>query len=179
MDAFESVVATLLERKGYWTRIGFKVDLTRQERRQIGRPTSPRWEIDIIAYKGSTNDLLSIECKSHLNSPGVRFTAFDGSNEKQAKKFKLFNDKTLREVVLNRLSIQLMDAGFCAIPPKITLGLVAGKIYGDANPLREHFEKNGWWLRDICWLKEELKELSKSGYDNTIVAIVSKLILNK
>ena len=176
MDAFESVVAALLERKGYWTRTSVKVELTKEEKRLIGRPSSPRWEIDVVAYKGSTNSLLVVECKSYLNSPGVRFSSFDGSSEREANRYKLFNEEGLRKVVFNRLSMQLVESGFCPKPPEITLCLVAGNIYQDAKPIQEHFKKNGGELWDADWLRNELEILSKSGYDNTIVAIVSKLL---
>jgi hypothetical protein len=176
MDAFESVVAVLLERKGYWTRTSVKVELTKEEKRLIGRPSSPRWEIDVVAYKGSTNSLLVVECKSYLNSPGVRFSSFDGSSEREADRYKLFNEEGLRKVVFNRLSMQLVESGFCPKPPEITLCLVAGNIYQDAKPIQEYFKKNGWELWDADWLRNELEILSKSGYDNTIVAIVSKLL---
>jgi hypothetical protein len=176
MDAFESVVAALLERKGYWTRTSVKVELTKEEKRLIGRPSSPRWEIDVVAYKGSTNSLLVVECKSYLNSPGVRFSSFDGSSEREANRYKLFNEEGLRKAVFNRLSMQLVESGFCPKPPEITLCLVAGNIYQDAKPIQEHFKKNGWELWDADWLRNELEILSKSGYDNTIVAIVSKLL---
>jgi hypothetical protein len=177
MDAFESVVAALLERKGYWTRTSVKVELTKEEKRQIGRPSSPRWEIDVIAYKGSTNSLFAVECKSLLNSPGVRFSSFTGSNGRDANRFKLFNDEVLRNVVFNRLSLQLVESGFCPKSPEITLCLVAGNIYQNAKPIHEHFKKNGWELWDADWLRNELDNLSKSGYDNSVVAIVSKLLL--
>lgn len=54
MDSFESVVSTILERDGYWVKSTFKVGLTKEEKREIGRPSSPRWELDLVAYKGST-----------------------------------------------------------------------------------------------------------------------------
>jgi hypothetical protein len=49
MDSFESLVASILEREGFWVRSNFKVDLTKEEKRTIGRPSSPRWEIDLLA----------------------------------------------------------------------------------------------------------------------------------
>ncbi len=176
MDAFESVVAALLERKGYWTRTSVKVDLTKEEKRQIGRPSSPRWEIDVVAYKGSTNSLLAVECKSYLDSYGVRYSSFIENGKVEVKRYKLFTDTVLRDVVFNRLSIQLVESGFCPAPPEITLCLVAGNIYQDAKPIQDHFKKNGWELWDADWLRNELEILSKSGYDNTVVAIVSKLL---
>jgi len=66
MDAFESVIALLLRQEGYWVIPSFKVEITREEKRKIGRPSSPRWEIDLVAYQGATNEVLAVECKSYL-----------------------------------------------------------------------------------------------------------------
>ncbi|HEY0160965.1 MAG TPA: helix-turn-helix domain-containing protein [Thermoanaerobaculia bacterium] len=59
MDAFEQLVATVLDRNGYWVRTSVKVALTPEEKREIGRPSSPRWELDVVAYCGLTNELLA------------------------------------------------------------------------------------------------------------------------
>lgn len=107
MDAFESVVASLLERQGYWVRSSYKVELSKSEEREIGRPSSPRWEVDLVAYKGGSNELLAIECKSYLDSRGVSISAFDSTDESFAARFKLFSELLLREFVLNRLVLQL------------------------------------------------------------------------
>lgn len=82
MDAFENVVASILERKGYWTRTSVKVALTKEEKVEIGRPSSPRWELDVVGYKGGDNRLVVLECKSFLNSPGVLAKVFENGNEK-------------------------------------------------------------------------------------------------
>src|SRR5215213_3406188 len=102
MDAFENVVAMLLERSGYWVRPGYKVNLTKEEKRAIGRPSCPRWELDIVAYKGTSNELLVVECKSYLDSKGVGISGFDGSDDSATKQYKLFNDEVLRRIVFNR-----------------------------------------------------------------------------
>jgi hypothetical protein len=54
MDAFESVIAMLLRREGYWIHPSFKVELTKEEKRQVGKHSTPRWEIDLIAYNALT-----------------------------------------------------------------------------------------------------------------------------
>jgi hypothetical protein len=96
MDSFENVIASLLEKNGFWTRTSVKVELTDEEKKHIGWKTSPRLEIDIVAYKGKTNELWLVECKSYLDSGGVGFSAFNGTNPRFAKKFKLFSkDKKL------------------------------------------------------------------------------------
>src|SRR5437764_842416 len=100
MDAFESVVAMLLRREGFWISTSVKVALTKEEKRLIGRHSAPRWEIDLVAYKGSTNQLLAVECKSFLDSTGVVYR--DGKFD-LPKRYKLFTEPDLRRIVLERL----------------------------------------------------------------------------
>lgn len=179
MDSFESVVATILERDGYWVKSTFKVELTKEEKREIGRPSSPRWELDLVAYKGSTNKLLVVECKSYLDSPGVRCRGVDGSNPNDAKRYKLFNDDTLRRVVFKRLTKQLEESGACDQSPTIVLALAAGKIAteDDRIKLQQYFDTNGWILFDSIWLKDKLKKISKDGYENAVASVVAKLLV--
>lgn len=179
MDAFESLVVSLLERQGFWVRPSVRVELTKEEKRKIGRPSSPRWELDLIAYRGATNELWIIECKSYLDSRGVSISAFDGSNERFASRFKLFNEGSLRKVVLRRLVSQLRAEGAVAVRPKITLCLVAGKVVSDRDRqlLRQHFKKNGWRLWDEEWLCAALRKIADGGYENDIADVVAKIIL--
>lgn len=179
MDAFESLVALLLKRDGYWTATGVKVDLTKAEKRRIERPTSPRWELDVVGYKGSANEILVVECKSFLDSRGVRFEAFDGSSEKLARRYKLFNDATLRRTVFRRLGVQLEKAGSCAPSPRIKLGLAAGRVATDADreKLRVLFDKRGWLFFDEEWLCERMTALAESRYENEVAIIAAKLLV--
>ena len=179
MDSFEHVVASLLQRKGHWTQTSVKVELTKEEKKAVGRPSSPRWEIDVVAFRAATNHLYVVECKSYLDSYGVRLSAFDGSSEAHANRFKLFNEPKLREVVFNRLAIQFTERGFCRPDPTMTLCLVAGNIYNHREEIVALFERNDWQLWDAEWLRAELGVLAESGYDNSVEAIVSKLLLRK
>ena len=111
MDAFERVVVSLLEREGFWVRSSIKVELSKAEKLAIGRHSSPRWELDIIAYKPMANELWVVECKSYLDSRGVQICAFNGTNEGFAKRFKLFCEPLTRKVVLHRLEQQLLELG--------------------------------------------------------------------
>ena len=74
MDYFENVIKTLLEGEGYWVRQSFKVNLTKEEKREVGKYSIPRPEIDLLAYKPNENRLLAFEAKSFLDSPGVRLS---------------------------------------------------------------------------------------------------------
>jgi hypothetical protein len=179
VDSFEAVVAAILQRQGYWTQTNVKVELTKAEKREIGRHSSPRWELDVVAYRGKNNEIRVVECKSFLDSPGVDYAAFDGRNVRAQKRYKLFCEKTLRKVVFRRLEKQLVSGGFCREDPKIQLCLAAGKIRGDEKSLRSHFEKNGWLLLGPEYIRQELQQLRNSGYEDSVPAVVTKLLLRE
>ena len=174
MDAFESVVAEILHRDGFWIRNAFKVELTKEEKRDIGRHSSPRWELDLVAYSARRNELLIVECKSYLDSRGVAFRAFAG-------RFKLFNEAKLRRVVFGRLRHQMSDLGLIAENTKFVLALACGKIASksDRDKLQSHFDKMGWMLWDCLWLQEKLREISKGSYENSQISVVSKILLRE
>ncbi len=148
---------------------------------RINRPSSPRWELDVIAYKPAQNELLIVECKSYLDSPGVRASGFDRRNSQGIDRFKLFNEPILRETVFNRLLIQLKTTGLCVADPMVTLCLACGNFATpkDQEIVREHFEKMGWQLFEPVWIVDRLKAISKSGYENAMAAIVTKLLLRE
>lgn len=176
MDAFESLIEMLLKRQGYWTCTSLKVDLTRKEKQAIGRPSSPRWELDVVAYKGSTNEVLAVECKSFLDSTGVKFR--DGAFE-PPQRYKLFNEKKLRTVVLRRLARQLADSGLVAARPNVTLCLAVGKMatMTDRKALDKHMKKHRWRLFDEAWILAEIRKAADAGYENDVAHVVAKLIL--
>ena len=72
MDYFENIVKTILESEGYWVRQLFKVDLSPEQKRRIGKATMPRPEIDLLAFKPTENTVVAMEVKSYLNSAGVK-----------------------------------------------------------------------------------------------------------
>jgi hypothetical protein len=177
VDAFESVIESILQRQGFWTLASVKVELTKDEKRRIGRHSSPRWDLDIVAYHGADHELRVVECKSFLDSPGVQCGAFDGTKPAAAGRYKLFCDPTLRRIVLRRLETQLVKAGFCAKKPTVKLCLAAGKIQGDETWLRTHFVRKGWVLMGPKEIRETLQSLRDTGYEDSVAAIVSKLLL--
>jgi hypothetical protein len=179
MDSFEAVIAAVLQRQGFWTLTSAKVELTKEEKRKIGRHSSPRWELDIIAYRGIDNYLRVIECKSYLDSTGVDCGAFDGRNKSAQGRYKLFFEDTLRSVVFRRLKQQLVSSGFCQKNPTIQLCLAAGKIKGDERWLESHFKKNDWLLLGPAYIRGELAKLKDAGYENSVAAVVTKLLLRE
>jgi hypothetical protein len=179
VDAFERVVVSLLEREGFWVRSSFKVELTKEEKVKIGRPSSPRWELDLVGYRARDNEVRVVECKSYLDSRGVAMAAFDGSNPKAAKRFKLFSEGQTRAVVFHRLEEQLLTLGAIRPRPRVTLCLAAGRIASGADRLaiRSHFRAVGWLLWDEEWIGQQLAALAEGGYENDVTAVVAKLLL--
>ena len=97
MDAFENMIASILQRQGYRTLTSANGSYE-EEKRAIGRHSAPRWELDIVAYRGRDNELLIFECKSLLDSPGVECSAFIGGDPLAAKRYKMFCNDTLRDL---------------------------------------------------------------------------------
>lgn len=177
MDSFEQVVAEILWNEGFWVRTSVKVELTKEEKKKIGKPSSPRWEIDVVAYKAKSNLLRIVECKSYLDSVGVQAAGF-GPKSKKSARYKLFNDKLLLSVISNRLSLQLTEKGFCRSNPKIQLCLACGKIKkGDRPKLGKIFGSKNWELWDEEWFREKLNSMANNGYENQISSVVAKLLL--
>lgn len=178
MDAFEHIVRGILNREGYWTRVGYKVELTKNEKVSIGRPSTPRWEIDILAYKPSSNELLVVECKSYLDSTGVAYESISDSNSRSAKRFKLFTEPMTRTVVLERLKQQLIANQMILPQTRVSLGLAVGKFRSqkDSTLLRALFDKRGWVLFSDEWISEKLNSAAKSGYENDSAIIAAKII---
>jgi hypothetical protein len=178
MDAFEQIAARLFEVQGFWTRIGYFVKPTKEQKAAVGKQSLPRPQIDVIAYRPRTNELLVIECKSYLDSPGVMRTGFHGNEDAKKDVYKLFNRARLREMVLGCLLAQLRDEGLIAGPdPSVKLVLVAGKIYSKDEPkLRELFAENKWVLVGPKEVADGLRAFADRGYENDVVTFVTKLL---
>ena len=178
MDAFEHVVAELFWARGYWVRTSVKVNVTKAEKASVGNPYMPNPEIDLVTYSGGKDRLLALECKSYFDSRGVTYAEVCGS--KQSKTYKLFRKPELREMVLNRLQIQLVEQGFCRPGVMTQLDMIAGKVSGKDEPkLLELFEEQDWVFRGPQWGREELSKLAATGYESQISTVVTKILLRK
>ena len=176
MDAFEQLAADIFANDGYWVRTSVKVALTREDKAAIARPSSPRWEIDLVAYSARDNQLLLLECKSYLDSGGVHFADLL-PDAKLKGHYKLFHDDALRATVFARLRTEFIEAGRCSADVRTAFGLVYGHASGhNARQLIEHFAAKGWRLFGPDWLVEGLDRLANGGYENSSSAIVAKLL---
>ncbi|MCU1372362.1 MAG: hypothetical protein JWO77_3556 [Ilumatobacteraceae bacterium] len=177
MDAFEDLTARLLWREGYWTRQSYKVDITKADKASLANPYMPRPEIDIVGYRPATDTVVWVECKSYLDSDGVHISAFDGTNEKFAKRFRVFTNPTFRSVVSERLLEQLLEDGLIRPTAKLRYWLVAGRIAGACQEsVPAHFAANGWTLRDRAWIRTSLQAIAKEGYEDDVVTMAAKML---
>lgn len=177
MDYFESLIKTLLEAEGYWVQQSFKVNLSKEEKKLIGKPSAPRPEIDLLAFKYSTNEILVIEAKSFLDSPGVRLRELTDLQEQQEGRYKLFTSERYRSVVMARLHADLNERGMADSNTRLTLGLAAGKIYQQkSDAVRKHMREMHWWF----WSPEEIRQkvlcLADRGYENDPAIITAKIV---
>ena len=178
MDHFESIISTLLEAEGYWVRRSFKVNLTKDEKRQIGKHSIPRPEIDLLALNFSENKVLALEAKSFLDSPGVNLEQLQEEHEIPQGRYKLFTSERYRTVVLSRLLTDLIACGMANSKTEVFLGLAAGKVYQDrSDPIREFMSGNSWLFWSPKDIKQKVTALAERGYENDPAIITAKILM--
>lgn len=174
MDAFEQLVSELYWNDGWWTQTSYKVNLTKEDKIAINRPSCPRWEIDVVAYNANLNELRAIECKSYFDSYGVNLPELQPASS--SSNYKLFREENTREVVLRRLKHDMVSAGLIRQDTKVVLGLVAGKTRpSHQEGIQSMFQENQWIFHDLDWLKSSLTRWSEHSYSNNVAAIVAKI----
>jgi hypothetical protein len=170
MDAFESIVAAIFEAQNYWVRRNVRLELPLESRRTRN---SPRVEIDMIVLSQTKAELLVVECKSFLDSKGVRANAFLRPTPRSEKRYRLFLDSqywsTVRNGVVNQLDLQGHQL-------RIQRCLVAGNVVGPSEPLMELASQSDWVFRDREWVRSGLKDLQKGLYTNDAVVMALKLM---
>lgn len=177
MDAFESIIGQVLEEEKYWVRLSVKIELTVEEKRKIGKPSTPRPEIDIIALDLMENKVYLLEVKSFLDSSGVDYESVTVEQEQQEGRYKLLTSENYRNVLWNRLKNDWLDRGLINHETSVSYGLIAGKIHKNREKEFENYYKDKHWL---FWgptkIKSKIKQLSSKGYENNAVTITAKLL---
>jgi len=178
MDHFENIISTLFEAEGYWVRRSFKVNLRKDEKRQIGKHSIPRPEIDLLAFDFSKNNVIALEAKSFLDSPGVNLEQLKEKHDVPMGRYKLFTSERYRDVVFSRLLSDLIENGMANLSTKITLGLAAGKIYRNQSEHIRNFMLSKTWF---FWSPEDIKHkvtaLAKRGHENDPAIIAAKILM--
>jgi hypothetical protein len=179
MDHFEAIIKTLLEAEGYWVRQSFKVKLTKEEKKSIGKPSMPRPEIDLLAYQPAANRILAIEAKSYFDSMGVKAADLRCEDDVPEGRYKLFTCSNYREIVLARLKQDLLDCGMASPESTVQLGMVAGHVYRKrSDELRAHFSDREWFYWGPEDVAEKVRLLAALGYENDPAIITAKILVN-
>lgn len=178
MDYFEGVIKTLLEHQGYWVRQSFKVCLTRAEKRRIGKPSMPRPEIDLLAYKPGAKEVLALEVKSLLDSFGVNIKELTVRHKVPEGRYKVFTCRTYRSILTRGMKRDLVKSGMVGSAVRVKFGLVAGKVYRDRSDVIQDFmESKGWVFWSPDNVRRLVAELAAKGYDNDPAIITAKILL--
>jgi hypothetical protein len=178
VDYFEEVACKILEEDGYWIRRSFKVDLTKNEKARIGKPSTPRPEIDILAFDYKRNLVILVEAKSYLDSLGVKYESISACHDISEGRYKLFTCKSYREVVIARLREQLIGLGMAKSGTTFTLGLVAGRVQQSKDSeIEALFKENGWVFWSPAEVRERVAGLATIGYENHPAVITAKILL--
>lgn len=175
MDAFESIVAKVLENDGYWVRQGVKVECTPKEKEKIGGKTIPTPEVDLVAY--NSKECILIEVKSFLDSDGVKFGGVSKSNKVDGKKYKLINHSVYQKM----MTAKILEAYKIPKNIKVIYGLAAGKIYGkDYQKIVNYFNsrnrKDTYRLYTPDEIADKVINLGKKVYINEEVTMTVKLL---
>ncbi len=126
MDAFETIIGQLLTENMYWIKHSVKIDLSPEEKRSINKPSTPRPEIDIAAYKVNTDTLYLLEVKSFLDSPGVYYDEVAIEQDEQSGRYKLLTTKNYRQVLSERLKQDWCESVYI---PDYSVPLFRSNVY--------------------------------------------------
>lgn len=180
MDAFENIIGQLLIDDKYWVRHSVKINLTAEEKRKINKPSTPRPEIDIVAYDVMADTVYLLEVKSYLDSPGVRLKEVAIEQKEQSGRYKLLTAKKYREVLSNRLMKDLHESGHITNRTEVSFGLIAGKIYRNQEiEMQKYFDQRGWLFWGPSIIREKIGGLAENRYENNAVTIAAKILLRE
>jgi hypothetical protein len=180
VNAFENIVKLYLEEEGYWVRQSVKAHISKEEKVALGLPSMPTPEIDLVALNVKKNELLLIEAKSLLGSYGVYYEAVADEKDKLAKRYRLFTNRKFREIVTKALREDYLKRGLINEKTKINYALAAGHIHlGNDLIIARYFSDNGWKLFTPEQIKEKVRQLSTKGWEDDLITITAKLILQK
>lgn len=171
-EAFEELVATLLEAEGYWVKRNIKIHLSKDDLAEI-RVRSGSLELDIVAFKhGPSPEVLVVECKSFPRSGGVDWTTFDrpGPGITRKHRYRLFWDQALRDAISKYLIASSVTPD---VPHVFSLASSATKK-SDHPRIRAHLLQNGMRFLDRDWLDVNLTKLGNASvYHNSISATLA------
>ncbi|MEM6644110.1 MAG: hypothetical protein AAF616_14105 [Bacteroidota bacterium] len=176
MNSFEEVSKHLLEIDGYWVKASVRVDISPEDKKRLEKPSMPRPEIDLVAFKPLENTLFLIECKSYFDSAGVVYENLYTRNLEKDR-YKILTWGEYQKVVSETLKLDFVDHGLINSSTKIGFGLIAGKIKnGDEESIRKLAKERDWKFWGPNELYKLAKKMSRDGYADNPYHILAKII---
>lgn len=177
MDFFESIARRILEDAGYWTRVSVRAELTKKQKKQLGKPSLPRPEVDILAYKPKTKELIFFEVKSFLDSTGVIPSALHPTTIWKPNRYKLLTLRKYQRLVVATIIQRFQRDGLIAGRPKVRFGLIAGKVKGNREDEVAAIAKlYRWEFIGPCGLQAKIAALAETDYENCPIVMTSKIL---
>jgi len=177
MDNFEALVAQILERDGYWVRQSVYVKLSKEEKRDLGKPSLPRPQIDLVAYSPKRNEIILYEVKSYLDSPGVKINVLKNSSWAE-NHFKLLTIPAYQKIVVKSLLSRLGQEGLITQKaPRVKFGLAFGNSpKNERAQLKEYVKQQGWEYLGPDEIVAGLNDIAGESYHNSPYSFVAKMI---
>lgn len=177
MDAFESIVATYLDSKGYWVKQSVKVNISKDDKKELGLQTMPTPEIDLVAYNPVENELILIEVKSYFDSEGVTIAGLNDPKSKKTKRYRLLNDEKYQRIIREQLQKIFIDKKFINHSTKIKYALAAGNVRTrDYDKIKAYLAGREYVFYEPMEIAKAIKSLKNSVYINDSVTITVKLL---
>ena len=176
MDYFDATVARILEEQGYWVRQSVRVLLSKETRKNLGKPSLPRSEVDIVAYQPTRKILLLLEVKSYLDSHGVQ--PKDLLNTGWAKnRYKLLTIPALQREISDALVSEYRRQGLIGEGVEVKFGLAAGHVKKALDEqVRRIADRNKWAYYGPKEIADEVWKFSKLKYENSPFVLTAKLL---
>ena len=177
MNQFEQLIRILLEQKGYWVKTNVKVNLSKEDKARLGKPSMPRPDIDVVALCMKTNTLYLLEVKSYLDSNGV-YPEHVTHSTPRWDKYKLLTNDMYRDLVIGTLRQALLNSGECNEETKVKVGLIAAKVHKNRiDTLKEYCHNADMFFWGPDDIGQGLRDLEKQGYADNMAMIITKLLL--
>ncbi len=177
MDYFESICKMLLEDDGFWVRQSYKVELTKEEKKLLGKPSLPRPEIDLLAFNHRENEVLIIEVKSYFDSKGVKLGDLEKTYDLPEGRYSLFTCEKYSQIVQEKVKDDLVREGLIPEEIKIKLGLIFGKVIAsDAEKIKYFCQEKNWFYWSPEDIRKRVQSLASKGYENEPSIITAKIL---
>lgn len=168
-EAFEEVVATLLENCGYWVKRNVKLRVPAA--RALGFGNSA-FELDIVACRHSDPfEVLIVECKAYGRSGGVDWQTFSPpQNHHHRHRYRLFWSPDLR----NQITHLLQTNGIIPAAEPVYCLASAATVAASHPQISSYLREREMRLLDRAWVSDQLVALGENPvYQNNIVACMS------